>query len=92
MFSLTAGPGIQRKGLIILRMIAKNRLISAPKQKFSLISGRREPPPPRAGSRPSILALRRRGKSYASVAVVGSIMRRISVTLLAGKPLRRACS
>ena len=29
---------------------------------------------------------------YASVAVVGSIMRRTSVTLLAGKPLRLACS
>jgi uncharacterized membrane protein len=30
--------------------------------------------------------------SYASVAVVGSIIRRTSVTLFAGKPLRRACS
>jgi hypothetical protein len=29
---------------------------------------------------------------YDSVAVVGSIIRRTSVTLFAGKPLRRACS
>ena len=33
-----------------------------------------------------------RGKTYDSVAVVGSIIRRTSVILLAGKPLRRACS
>src|SRR6266446_246363 len=31
-------------------------------------------------------------RQWDSVAVVGSIMRRTSVTLFAGKPLRRACS
>jgi hypothetical protein len=36
--------------------------------------------------------LKRRGRGQASVAVVGSIIRRTSVILLAGKPLRRACS
>jgi hypothetical protein len=33
-----------------------------------------------------------RTRGYDSVAVVGSIIRRISVTLFAGKPLRLACS
>ena len=99
--SLPAGPKIQHKRLITLVIIDKIGLISALKQKFSLISGRREPPP---GSdhaelgdaedgvegRPSSPPRGRR--QWDSVAVVGSIMRRTSVTLFAGKPLRRACS
>jgi hypothetical protein len=35
---------------------------------------------------------RGKGEAHDSVAVVGSIIRRTSVTLLAGKPLSRACS
>src|SRR6267378_2742373 len=42
--SLPAGSKIYHKRLITLAIIDKIGLISALKQKFSLISGRREPP------------------------------------------------